>query len=64
MAKLIPAAERIIRARKLLQQTRALPVPTEGTRQERFLLHCRYPRPDAAGKGHGQIHPADCRVSP
>ena len=30
MAKLIPAAERIIRARKLVQQARTLPVPTEG----------------------------------
>lgn len=30
MAKLIPAAERIIRARKLIQQARTLPVPTEG----------------------------------
>ena len=30
MAKLIPAAERIVRARKFIQQARALPVPTEG----------------------------------
>ena len=30
MAKLIPAAERIIRARKLIQQARDLPVPTTG----------------------------------
>jgi hypothetical protein len=29
MAKLIPAAERIIRARQLIQQARDLPVPTE-----------------------------------
>ena len=30
MAKLIPASERITRARKLIQQARDLPVPTEG----------------------------------
>ena len=36
MAKLIPAAERIIRARKLLQQARALPVPTEGLGKSDF----------------------------
>lgn len=29
MAKLIPAAERIIRARKLIQQAREIPVPSE-----------------------------------
>lgn len=29
MAKLIPAAERIIRARQLIQKARELPVPTE-----------------------------------
>ena len=29
MAKLIPAAERIIRARKLIQKARELPVPTD-----------------------------------
>ena len=29
MAKLIPAAERIVRARKLVQQARELPVPAE-----------------------------------
>jgi hypothetical protein len=29
MAKLIPAAERIIRARKLIQQAREIPVPAE-----------------------------------
>ena len=32
MAKLIPAAERIVRARKLIQQARDLPIPTEGGR--------------------------------
>jgi hypothetical protein len=30
MARLIPAAERIIRARKLIQQARELPIPGEG----------------------------------
>lgn len=30
MAKLIPAAERIVRARKLIQKARDLPVPAEG----------------------------------
>jgi len=30
MAKLIPAADRIKRARKLIQQARAFPIPTEG----------------------------------
>lgn len=29
MAKLIPAAERIVRARKLIQKARAVPVPPE-----------------------------------
>jgi hypothetical protein len=32
MAKLIPAAERIIRARKLIQKAREIPVPPEGGR--------------------------------
>jgi hypothetical protein len=30
MARLIPAAERILRARKLIQQARELPVPADG----------------------------------
>lgn len=30
MSKLIPAAERIVRARALIQQARDLPVPAEG----------------------------------
>jgi len=34
MAKLIPAAERIIRARKLIQKARELPVPIEGGRSD------------------------------
>ncbi|MFN8414050.1 MAG: hypothetical protein U0Z26_16840 [Anaerolineales bacterium] len=32
MAKLIPAAERILRARQLIQKARELPVPAEGGR--------------------------------
>jgi hypothetical protein len=32
MAKLIPAAERIVRARALIQKARDLPVPPEGGR--------------------------------
>jgi hypothetical protein len=32
MAKLIPAAERIVRARKLIQEAREIPVPPEGAR--------------------------------
>ncbi len=34
MAKLIPAAERIIRARKFIQQAREVPVPLEGGRND------------------------------
>jgi hypothetical protein len=34
MAKLIPAAERIIRARALIQKARELPVPPEGGRND------------------------------
>lgn len=36
MAKLIPASERITRARKLIQQARDLPVPTEGLGKSDF----------------------------
>ncbi|MBI5702941.1 MAG: hypothetical protein ACOYYF_10150 [Chloroflexota bacterium] len=36
MAKLIPAAERIQRARKLIQQARDLPVPTDGLGKSDF----------------------------
>ena len=36
MAKLIPAAERIMRARKLIQQARELPIPTEGLGRHDF----------------------------
>ena len=36
MSKLIPAAERLVRARKLIQQARALPVPTEGLGKSDF----------------------------
>lgn len=34
MAKLIPAAERIVRARKLIQKARELPIPSEGGRSD------------------------------
>lgn len=34
MARLIPAAERITRARGLIQQARELPVPAEGGRSD------------------------------
>lgn len=36
MPKLIPAAERIVRARKLIQEARAYPVPTEGLGKSDF----------------------------
>ena len=36
MAKLIPASERIIRARKLIQQARGLPVPQTGLGKSDF----------------------------
>lgn len=36
MAKLIPAAERIVRARKLIQQARDLPVPQGGLGRSDF----------------------------
>ena len=36
MAKLIPAAERLIRARKLIQQARDLPVPQTGLGKSDF----------------------------
>lgn len=36
MAKLIPATERIIRARKLIQKARELPVPTTGLGKSDF----------------------------
>lgn len=36
MAKLIPAAERITRARKLIRQARDLPVPTTGLGKSDF----------------------------
>lgn len=36
MAKLIPASERIIRARKLIQQARDLPVPQTGLGKSDF----------------------------
>lgn len=36
MAKLIPAAERIVRARELIQKARDLPVPQEGLGKSDF----------------------------
>lgn len=36
MAKMIPAAERVIRARKLIQQARELPVPQGGLGKSDF----------------------------
>lgn len=36
MSKLIPATERLARARKLIQQARALPVPTTGLGKSDF----------------------------
>ncbi|MCK6583206.1 MAG: hypothetical protein L6Q49_08930 [Anaerolineales bacterium] len=36
MVKLIPAADRLVRARKLIQQARDLPVPTEGLGKNDF----------------------------
>lgn len=36
MAKLIPATERILRARQLIQQARDLPVPTTGLGKSDF----------------------------
>jgi hypothetical protein len=34
MAKLIPAAERVVRARKLIQQAREIPLPPESGRHD------------------------------
>lgn len=36
MAKLIPAAERLVRARKLIQQARDYPIPTTGLGKHDF----------------------------
>lgn len=36
MAKLIPATERLLRARRLIQQARELPVPMEGLGKNDF----------------------------
>ena len=36
MSKLIPAAERVVRARKLIQQARDLPVPQSGLGKSDF----------------------------
>ena len=40
MSRLIPAAERIIRARDLIQQARKLPIPVEGGRGDfSYIAH-------------------------
>ena len=49
MAKLIPAAERLIRARKLIQQARDVPFLRRHG-QTGFLLHCRSQGLPAAAK--------------
>ncbi|HRQ22674.1 MAG TPA: hypothetical protein PLF42_04510 [Anaerolineales bacterium] len=36
MAKLIPASDRLVRARKLIQKARTYPVPTEGLGRNDF----------------------------
>ena len=42
MPRLIPAAERIIRARKLIQQAREFPVPAEGGRTDfSYIAHVK-----------------------
>ncbi len=42
MAKLIPAAERLIRARKLIQKARELPVPAEmGNRDLSYVANVK-----------------------
>ena len=42
MAKLIPAAERIVRARKLIQKARDYPVPTDmGNRDFSYVANIR-----------------------
>ena len=42
MPRLIPSAERIIRARKLIQQARELPVPAEGSRTDfSYIAHVK-----------------------
>jgi hypothetical protein len=42
MAKMIPAAERLVRARKLIQQARDLPVPPELGRSDlSYIAHVK-----------------------
>ena len=42
MAKLIPASERIVRARKLIQQARELPIPSEmGNRDFSYIANVK-----------------------
>ena len=55
MSRLIPAAERIIKARALIQKARDLPVPEEGGRGDLFL--CRPSQGFIAPSArHDQIH--------
>ena len=41
MSRLIPTAERIIRARTLIQQARDLPVPAEGRGDFSYIAHVK-----------------------
>jgi hypothetical protein len=42
MSRLIPAAERILRARELIQQARDLPIPAEGGRIDfSYIAHVK-----------------------
>ena len=41
MSRLIPTAERIIRARALIQQARDLPVPAEGRGDFSYIAHVK-----------------------
>ena len=42
MSRLIPAAERILRAREMIQQARDLPVPEEGGRADfSYIAHVK-----------------------
>ena len=60
MAKLIPAAERVIRARQFIQQAREFPIPPElGKNDLSYIAGSQ--GLVASGTRHGQIHPADGR---
>jgi hypothetical protein len=42
MSRLIPSAERILRARNLIQQARNLPIPAEGGRRDfSYIAHVK-----------------------